>query len=267
MSIPTKEAIDCSYTIAGDGPPLFLIHGIGAARDTWRFVAPELEKHFTVVTYDLRGHGTSPKPAGEFGLEDLVADLERVRVQTGIEKAHFAGHSLGGMIGPAYARTYPERVLSLGLLSTAAFRTEDDSAKVFAVVKAMEDKGVAQILPTLKDRWYTDGFIEAHPEVVERRMGQVIGTNEQVFLNVFRIYAGTEMGPWLDEVTAPSLVLTGENDGGCNPRLNKQIESALPDSELVVLPGYKHSILLEAGAEVATHLIRFIQCVESRLTT
>ena len=69
------------------------------------------------------------------------------------------GHSLGGMIGPAYARAYPDRVISLGLLSTAAFRTEDDSAKVKGVVAAMEEKGIPQVLDTLADRWFTDRFM------------------------------------------------------------------------------------------------------------
>ncbi len=79
-----------------------------------------------------------------------------------------------------------------------------------------------------------------------------------VFLNVFRIYAETEMAPWLHEIAAPSLVLTGENDGGCNPRLNRLIADALPDAELVILPRVKHAILLEAPDDVAGHMIRFI---------
>jgi pimeloyl-ACP methyl ester carboxylesterase len=251
-------AIDCEYTVEGAGPPLFLIHGIGAARDAWRFMVPSLREHFTVISYDLRGHGTSPLPDGEFGLDELVADLERLRQRTGIAKAHFAGHSLGGQIGPAYARAYPDRALSLGILSTAAFRTEDDSAKVWGVVEAMQEKGIAQVLETLTARWFTDEFIARHPDLVERRLKQVIDTNPDIFMNVFRIYAGTEMAPWLHEVTAPSLVLTGENDGGCNPRLNRLIDAALPDSELVVLPRYKHSILVEAADEVSAHLIRFM---------
>ena len=253
------DTIECAYTVEGDGPPLFLIHGIGAARDTWRYLMPTLRQHFTVVSYDLRGHGASPLPDAPFGLDELVNDLEWVRAQTGIEQAHFAGHSLGGMIGPAYARKYPDRVLSLGLLSTAAFRTEDDSKKVWGVVKAMEDKGIPNILPTLTDRWYTDAFIEQHPEIVQRRLKQVIDTDPEIFLNVFRIYAGVEMGPWLHEIPHPSLVLTGENDGGCNPRLNKQIAEAMPNAELIVLPGYKHSILLETGETVADHIVRFIE--------
>jgi pimeloyl-ACP methyl ester carboxylesterase len=251
-------AIDCDYTVEGSGPPLILIHGIGAARDTWRFMTPILSAHFTVVSYDLRGHGTSPMPIGEFGLDDLVNDLEQLRHRAGVEKAHFAGHSLGGMIGPAYARKYPDRVLSLGLLSTAAGRTEDDSAKVWAVVHAMEEKGIPQVLDTLVGRWYTDAFVAARPDIVQRRLKQVVDTDADVFMNVFRIYAGTEMMPWLHQVQARSLVLTGENDGGCNPRLNRLIDGALPNSELVILPSYKHAILLEAGEEVAAHLIRFM---------
>ncbi|MFU1478508.1 alpha/beta fold hydrolase [Roseovarius sp. C7] len=251
--------VDCAYSVEGEGPPLFLIHGIGAARNTWAKALPVLTPHFTVITYDLRGHGASPRSEGSFGLDELVADLERVRERTGFEQAHFAGHSLGGMIGPAYAHRYPDRVLSLGLLSTAAFRTEDDAAKVRAVVQAMRDKGIAQVLGTLTDRWFTDAFIAAHGDVVEARLKQVVETDPEVFLNVFDIYATVEMAPWLHEVTAPSLVLTGENDGGCNPRLNREIDAALPRSELVILEGYKHSLLLEAGDVVAGHIKRFIE--------
>lgn len=253
--------IDCEYTVEGNGSPLFLIHGIGAARDTWRFVTPHLTPHFTVINYDLRGHGQSPKPDDTFGLDELVNDLERVRERTGFEKAHFAGHSLGGMIGPAYARKYPERVLSLGLLSTAAGRTDEDSQKVWAVVKAMEKRGVENVLTTLVDRWYTDTFIAEHDDIVQRRLKQVIDTDPEIFLNVFRIYAGTEMMPWLHEIAAPSLILTGENDGGCNPRLNEGIHTAMPNSELVILPDFKHSLLLEAPDDVAKNMLRFLSNV------
>ena len=253
------QAIDCAYSIEGEGPPLFLIHGIGAARNTWRKAMPVLTPHFSVVTYDLRGHGESPMPEQPFGLDELVADLEAVRVKTGFEAAHFAGHSLGGMIGPAYARAFPGRVQSLGLLSTAAFRTEDDSAKVKGVVRAMRSQSVPEILATLANRWFTDAFIATSPEVVQARMDQVVGTDAEIFLNVFDIYAGTEMAPWLYEITAPSLVLTGENDGGCPPRLNELIAAAMPRAELVVLPEVKHSIMLECGDVVAQHMLSFIK--------
>lgn len=251
-------AIDCAYTVTGQGPALFLIHGIGARRATFAKLVEGLRDRFTCISYDLRGHGASPLPEGRFGLEDLVDDLEALRAKLGIEVAHFAGHSLGGMIGPAYARRYPDRVLSLGLWSTAAFRTEDDSAKVMGVVAAMREKGIGQVLDTLTARWFTDDFCAAHPEVIEWRKQQVMDTNPDVFLNVFDIYAETEMGPWVHEITAPSQVLTGELDGGCNPRLNTLIAAALPHSELVIMEGLKHAIFIEATDRVLPPVRKFL---------
>ena len=122
----------------------------------------------------------------------------------------------------------------------------------------MEEQGIAEVLGTLTARWFTDDFIAANAEVVQRRLKQVVETDPGVFMNVFRIYAGTEMMPWLHEVDARSLVLTGENDGGCNPRLNGLIAEALPNAELVVLKDVKHAILLEAPDEVAANLIGFM---------
>ena len=104
------EAVDCHYSITGSGPAIFLTHGIGAAEDAWRFITPKLSENFTVITYDLRGHGRSPVTHKNFGLEELILDLERVREKTNIDKGHFIGHSLGGMIAPAYAKKYPDKV-------------------------------------------------------------------------------------------------------------------------------------------------------------
>ena len=64
--------IECSYEIEGEGPALFLIHGIGATKNAWRFVSPILKKKFKLITYDLRGHGESPIPKDKFNLDDLV---------------------------------------------------------------------------------------------------------------------------------------------------------------------------------------------------
>ena len=250
--------IDCVSTIRGSGPALFLIHGIGSRRGAWAEVVDELESAFTCICYDLRGHGDSPLPNNAFGLDDLVEDIEALRTKLSIERAHFAGHSLGGMIGPAYAHRYPHRVLSLGLLSTAAFRTEDDVAKVNSVIRAMHKNGIGNTLTTLTNRWFTDQFIQAHPEKVTARLTQVVNTDPDVFLNVFQIYADTEMAPWLHEIPHPCLVLTGENDGGCNPRLNRQIAAALPNAELVILDHLKHSLMIENAPLLAQHMKAFL---------
>ena len=154
-----SEVVDCDYSIQGSGPALFLSHGIGAAKNAWRFLLPELSKHFTVVTYDLRGHGNSPVTNKNFSLDDLVLDLEKIREKTKIESAHFAGHSLGGMIAPAYSIKFPNRVLSVGLLSTVAGRSDVDKNNVLKIISEMETTSVEQTLQKLTTRWFTDEFI------------------------------------------------------------------------------------------------------------
>jgi|TARA_B100001741_G_scaffold167706_1_gene138617 pimeloyl-ACP methyl ester carboxylesterase len=254
----TSSAVDCHYSIIGSGPPLFLTHGIGAAEDAWRFMLPKLSKHFTVVTYDLRGHGKSPVTHKNFTLDELVFDLERIRKKTKFEKAHFAGHSLGGMIAPAYALKFPKHTISVGLLSTVAGRSEEDSKKVWNVIYEMEKNGIEKTLQTLTDRWFTDEFIKNNPELVQRRLKQVVDTDPEVFLNVFKIYAKTEMLPWLKNISKRCLLLTGENDSGCSPKHNEIMANEIKYSKLVILPKYKHSFLIEAPNEVAENLIEFI---------
>ena len=103
-------AIDVDFSIAGSGPPIIFVHGIGGRRSGWDEIVRRLRKDFTCVTYDLRGHGLSPIPPVPYSLDELVEDLEALHTRLGLDKAHIIGHSLGGMIAPAYARAYPDRV-------------------------------------------------------------------------------------------------------------------------------------------------------------
>ena len=253
-----NDGVDCKYAVEGNGPPIIFVHGIGASRHAWDAIIPHLRERYTCISYDLRGHGVSPAPPPPYTLDQMVADLNRLQTKLNIERAHVIGHSLGGMIGPAYARRWPERVHTLGLLSTAAARSVDDRAKVEAVVTSMEVHGISDQLPMLVSRWFTDVFIEQNPNVVERRLKQVLATDPDVFLSVFHLYAETEMLPWLGEIGAPSLVLTGGFDGGCSPRLNRIIAKKIPDAELVILEDVKHAILLEAPERVAEEIQKFL---------
>jgi 3-oxoadipate enol-lactonase len=256
-------AIEVSHSLTGSGPAVYFAHGIGSRKTGWDETIAHLSDRYTCVAYDQRGHGESPQPPVPYSLDELVDDLEALRQRLGHKQIHVVGHSLGGQIGPAYARAFPQHTLSLSLLSTAAFRTEQDSAKVKGVVAAIRTEGAAKILPTLVDRWFTEGFAASNPAAIQARLQQVLDTPENVFAAVFDIYAGTEMGSWLPQVDAPCLVLTGENDAGCNPRLNGLIDAALPNSELVILPDLRHSILIEAPQLVASHVGAFLDRIHA----
>ena len=108
-------------------------------------------------------------------------------------------------------------------------------------------------------RWFTDEFIANNYELVTRRLKQVVDTDPEVFLNVFRIYAKTEMISWLKELTKPCLLMTGESDGGCTPEHNKKMANEIKNSKLVILPKLKHSFLIEGPNQITDNLINFIK--------
>jgi len=162
------------------------------------------------------------------------------------------------MIAPAYAKKFPDKVLSVGMLSTVAGRSEDDSKKVWSVINDMEENGIDKTLQKLTNRWFTDEFIQNYPDLVKKRLDQVIETDPEVFLNVFKIYAKTEMFPWLKNISKPCLLMTGENDGGCTPIHNEKMANEIKNSKLVILPKLKHSFLIEGPDQVADNLISFI---------
>jgi 3-oxoadipate enol-lactonase len=252
------QPIRSEYAIVGQGPAVFLTHGVGARRHVWDRVVEQLAPHFRCITYDLRGHGGSGGADQPFGLDEFVADLEALRTELNIERAHFVGHSLGGMIVPAYAHAHPDRVKSVGLISTAAFRSPEAKVNLANFVKRIDHGGPAAVVDTLLERWFTDRFREDHPDVVAARKEQVLKLNPRVYRETYNVFATAETGPWLSDIGVPSLVMTGEFDAGCGPALNAKMADVLPRSELKILPDLRHSILVEAPEVVGAALLPFL---------
>jgi len=257
------QPVRSEYAIVGHGPAVFLTHGVGARRHVWDGIVEQLAPHFRCITYDLRGHGGSEGADQPFGLEEFVADLEALRARLGIERAHFVGHSLGGMIAPAYAHAHPDRVKSVGLISTAAFRSPEARANLANFVRRIDAGGPAAVVDTLLDRWFTDRFRQDRPDIVAARKEQVLKLDSRVYRETYNVFATAETGPWLSKIGVPALVMTGEFDAGCGPALNAQMAEALPRSELKILPDLKHSILVEAPEPVGEALLAFLLSSET----
>ena len=111
MPVTTIDGLNIYYEVHGEGFPLVLAHGYCASRKMWRHQIPVLSPRYQVIAYDARGHGLSSAPPGEesYTLERLVEDLREVLDHLGVERAHLAGHSMGGATVAGFAARYPER--------------------------------------------------------------------------------------------------------------------------------------------------------------
>ena len=114
----------------GTGPELVLIHGVGSQHGDWEAVAHTLASQFTILRFDLRGHGASEAPPGPYEIEDFAADLVALLDELGWAQPNIAGFSLGGLIAQCIALDQPSRVNKLALLGTVAGRTPEEQERV-----------------------------------------------------------------------------------------------------------------------------------------
>src|SRR5689334_12421345 len=112
------------YRVAGEGPPVVLIHGMVNSSRHWRGVAERLAEHHTVIAPDLVGHGDSATPRGDYSLGAHATVIRDLLSALGIERATFVGHSLGGGVAMVFFWQFPERVERLALVSSGGLGPE-----------------------------------------------------------------------------------------------------------------------------------------------
>ncbi|MEV6902647.1 alpha/beta hydrolase [Amycolatopsis sp. NPDC051372] len=135
MSVPLPEkfgyqrvdagGVRINCAVAGEGPPVLLLHGYPQTHLIWHHVAPRLAEEFTVVLTDLRGYGDSDKPAGgdhEYAKRAMADDQLQVMAKLGFDRFSVAGHDRGGRVGHRLALDAPEAVKALAVLDIVPTR-------------------------------------------------------------------------------------------------------------------------------------------------
>lgn len=248
-----------NFEVSGTGPPLVLVHGVGADLRSWDGVCDALERDFTLIRPDLRGHGRSAPIEPPWSIERFAGDVVAVMDAAGVGRAHLAGFSLGGLIAQKLATDHADRFDRIVLLSAVAGRTEEERAKVVARLDMIREGGMAAITGAAADRWFTEDFARRHPEVIEKRIAELKSVHLESYLEAYRVFGTTELIDTLHRIDRPVLVMTGEFDQGSNTRMARAMHDLIPGSDLIVLPGLKHSVLVEAPGLVARHLRDFLQ--------
>lgn len=134
-----------AYRLAGRGPALVLIHGIGDSSATWAELIPDLARRHTVIAPDLLGHGASDKPRADYSVAAYANGVRDLLTALGIESATLVGHSLGGGVAMQFAYQFPERTERLILVSAGGVGRE-----VNPVLRAVSLPGAHLMLSTLR---------------------------------------------------------------------------------------------------------------------
>ncbi|WP_170984147.1 alpha/beta fold hydrolase [Rhodoligotrophos defluvii] len=247
-----------NYVAEGARYPVVLVHGVGSRLESWDRVAERLAPHYRVLRVDLRGHGRSSLIRETYSLEKFSEDIIAVMDAEGIAKAHLVGFSLGGLIGQCLALNWPERFNKVALLSAVAARTEEERAKVVSRLAIIEKEGIIGVTGAARERWFTDAFVAAHPEEIDKRIAELIANDKASYMEAYRVFGQSELGHRLHEIPHETLVLTGEHDPGSNTRMARFMHEQIKNSQLVILPGLRHSILVEASDLIADHLLDFL---------
>ena len=138
----------------GDGPPLVLLHCLGVDHHFWDF-ATELSRDFTLLRYDLPGHGASTVPSAPYGIADLSAQLVEILAAHKIARAHLAGISLGGLIAQHFAATHSDLVDRLILIDTTPRYTDELRAMWDKRAATARAAGVAPLIDDLLKIWFS----------------------------------------------------------------------------------------------------------------
>ncbi|MGH3090054.1 MAG: alpha/beta fold hydrolase, partial [Rubrobacteraceae bacterium] len=149
------EAVNLNYELEGPeyAPVLVLSSSIGSSLGMWDEQMDALRERFRLLRYDHRGHGKSPVPSGPYSMEELGRDVFSLVDGLGIERFHFCGLSLGGMVGMWMASEAPERVEKLVLCSTAA---ELGPPSMWDErIEAVREGGMEALVDTVMERWFT----------------------------------------------------------------------------------------------------------------
>jgi len=176
-----------------------------------------------------------------------------------VERAHLVGFSLGGLIAQKLAVDHADRFDRVVILSAVARRTEEERAKVVARLDMIREGGIDAIIGAAADRWFTEDFARRNPQVIEKRIAELKSVDLDSYLEAYRVFGMTELIDTLHRIDLPVLVMTGEFDQGSNTRMAHDMHRLIPGSELIILPGLKHSVLVEASALIASHVREFLE--------
>ncbi len=247
---------------------ILMQHYVFGDHTQFRPWAPNLARHYRVLRMDRRGNGRSAKPplGYEDNLEDILADFVGFMNALGLEKVHYIGDSLGGVLGAAFAAIHPERVKSLVLCGTPCW-IKPVTQQSFA--REGYPDGPTSVMALGSWAYAHSGWLRNRPPRASvqddlkalYRAQQMALTPAHVIASLMRMVSRREFDitPMLPKIKAPTLLLSPGNSVNTSMEEQNMMKQRIPNCQQVVFEGAAHGIAFDVPERCAEEALKFIR--------
>ncbi|WP_244814593.1 alpha/beta fold hydrolase [Caballeronia sp. Lep1P3] len=254
------KGIDTRYVLdnEGGGPWLTFIHQLAGDLSVWDQMAGYFRNSFTVMRYDLRGHGRTALSPDAFTIDDLADDLAELLDRLGAPTTHVVGLSIGGMVAQKFAINHADKVDSLTVVGAPAYIREQARPAFAERAASVREKGIGSIVEPTLERWLTEGFRRAHPEVVEQIGETIAHTPPEGFARAAEAVSRFDARSGLASIAKRTLVIAGEADNGTPHAESRVIADTVPGAQFELLDA-AHLSPVEASQRFCALLDAFLR--------
>lgn len=246
-----------------NGEPLLLAHPIGFDHHFWDEAAVGLEARFRLILPDARGHGASARGGGETSVEQLATDLISILDALELSRTAVVGCSLGSATAMRIGAAVAYRVSWVGLANAPA-KIPLPRERFDASIAAARSGGYQELARGMLSRWIAPEVQASRPEWMAQIWAHMTSTDGDGFADVFAALRDSDRFADLTQLTAPTLVITGEHDGAFPPDAAATMSVGLADAQLCIIAGAGHLVPIEQPAAFAQTLITFADGLAQR---
>jgi 3-oxoadipate enol-lactonase len=235
--MPMIDADGCLLSVSVDGlqsgPTLMLSNSLGTTLQMWEPQMKALTQVFRVIRYDRRGHGKSGVPPGPYSMERFGRDVLAILDDLNIDKVHWCGLSMGGMVGQWLGAKAPDRLGKIILANTACYYP--DPTNWLNRIKAVKEGGLAAVADAVIAGWLTADFREREPQVTANLKAMLLACPVQGYLACCEALSTLDQRELLPEIKSPTLIIAGRHDMATPIPAGELIRSKIPGASLTIL--------------------------------
>jgi len=241
-------------------PYITFVTGIANDLTMWDAQVAALGRDYRTLRYDLRGHGDTQATEGDYTMELLVRDLTGLLNELNIEKTHLVGLGLGGAIVQAFAIEQPQRVNVLIPCCCRAKMVPEFAALWHKLREVVAQDGVEAIVEPTVQRWFSDEWKAANPQMLQDVRNMIRGTTTLGYLGVTAAFLGLDIEAKLSQIKARTLYLSGADDKlGGPPQLMAELAQKVPGAQHRSVPKAAHIANIQNPAAFNKELAEFLK--------